>query len=90
MHPRESESNDDFEARVRSILEACAGLMQGIVSAPKPVIACVQGTATAAGCQLVSACDLAIADSAAHFCTPGVNVGASHHTPGGHRPQSQP
>ena len=81
LHPRESESNDDFEARVRSILEACAGLMQGIVSAPKPVIACVQGTATAAGCQLVSACDLAIADSAAHFCTPGVNVGAFCTTP---------
>ena len=81
LHPRETESSGDFEKRVRGILEACAGLMQGIVSAPKPVIACVQGTATAAGCQLVSACDLAIAASDAQFCTPGVNVGVFCTTP---------
>ena len=56
-------------------------MMQRIVHGPKAVIACVQGTATAAGCQLVSACDMAIASSDARFCTPGVNLGAFCTTP---------
>ncbi len=81
MHPMEGEDNGALRQRIAGILESCAALMQGIVTAPKPVIACVQGTATAAGCQLVSACDLAIAASDAHFCTPGVNVGAFCTTP---------
>lgn len=81
LQPKEAESPDEFQVRVRGILESCAALMQGIVAAPKPVIASVQGTATAAGCQLVSACDLAIAASDAQFCTPGVNVGAFCTTP---------
>jgi len=81
LHPREGEGSDELRARVQGILESCSTLMQGIVQAPKPVIACVQGTATAAGCQLVSACDLAIAASDAKFCTPGVNVGAFCTTP---------
>ena len=63
------------------VLEACAAMMQRIVHGPKAVIACVQGTATAAGCQLVSACDMAIASSDARFCTPGVNLGAFCTTP---------
>jgi enoyl-CoA hydratase/carnithine racemase len=63
------------------VLEACAAMMQRIVHGPKAVIACVQGTATAAGCQLVSACDMAIASSEARFCTPGVNLGAFCTTP---------
>ena len=81
MHPKEGEENAATRHRIVNILENCAALMQGIVQASKPVIACVQGTATAAGCQLVSACDLAIAASDAHFCTPGVNVGAFCTTP---------
>jgi enoyl-CoA hydratase/carnithine racemase len=81
MHPMKGEDNGALRQRIAGILESCAALMQGIVTAPKPVIACVQGTATAAGCQLVSACDLAIAASDAHFCTPGVNVGAFCTTP---------
>jgi enoyl-CoA hydratase/carnithine racemase len=56
-------------------------MMLAIVHSPKAVIACVQGTATAAGCQLVSACDLALASDEAHFCTPGVNIGTFCTTP---------
>jgi enoyl-CoA hydratase/carnithine racemase len=56
-------------------------LMQRIVSLPKPVIAQVQGVASAAGCQLVATCDLAIAGEAARFATPGVNIGLFCSTP---------
>lgn len=59
----------------------CARLMQSIVACPKPVIAAVQGTATAAGCQLVATCDLAIAAEGAKFATPGVNIGLFCSTP---------
>ena len=52
-----------------------ARMMQAITALPQPVIAKVQGTATAAGCQLVATCDLAIAASTAKFATPGVNIG---------------
>jgi len=55
--------------------------MQQIVRLPQPVIAAVQGVATAAGCQLVASCDLAVASSAAHFATPGVNIGLFCSTP---------
>ena len=55
--------------------------MTGIVNAQKPVVACVQGTASAAGCQLVATCDLAIASTDAKFCTPGVNIGVFCTTP---------
>jgi enoyl-CoA hydratase/carnithine racemase len=57
------------------IMTRCATLMQAIVALPKPVIAAVEGVATAAGCQLVAACDLAIAGEAARFALPGVNIG---------------
>ena len=57
------------------IMERCATLMQAIVAAPKPVIAAVEGVATAAGCQLVASCDLAIVGEAARFALPGVNIG---------------
>src|SRR5271155_2043862 len=53
----------------------CAALMQAIVALPKPVIAAVEGVATAAGCQLVASCDLAVAGSEARFALPGVNNG---------------
>jgi enoyl-CoA hydratase/carnithine racemase len=62
-------------------MQACARLMQSIVHCPKPVIAAVQGIATAAGCQLVATCDLAVASSAAKFATPGVNIGLFCSTP---------
>ena len=56
-------------------------MMMGIVHSPKAIIASVQGTATAAGCQLVSACDIALASEEAGFCTPGVNIGLFCTTP---------
>lgn len=60
---------------------ACATLMETIVRHPKPVIAEVAGVATAAGCQLVASCDLAIASTEATFATPGVNIGLFCSTP---------
>jgi len=62
-------------------MQRCAELMQAIVASPKPVIAAVQATATAAGCQLVATCDLAVAAETAEFCTPGVNIGLFCSTP---------
>src|SRR5439155_26510135 len=55
--------------------------MQAIVHLPQPVVAAVQGVATAAGCQLVASCDLAIASEAATFATPGVDIGLFCSTP---------
>jgi enoyl-CoA hydratase/carnithine racemase len=63
------------------IMDRCAALMQAIVRCPKPVIAAVEGVATAAGCQLVATCDLAVAGSNAKFATPGVNIGLFCSTP---------
>ena len=59
----------------------CSRLMQRIVNLPKPVIARVHGIATAAGCQLVASCDLAVAADTARFATPGVNIGLFCSTP---------
>ena len=56
-------------------------MMQRIVNLPQPVIAAVQGPASAAGCQLVATCDLAVASRAAEFATPGVNIGLFCSTP---------
>lgn len=78
---REKETMEQLETRIAAVLECCATMMLEIVHSPKAVIACVQGTATAAGCQLVSACDLAIAADSATFCTPGVNIGSFCTTP---------
>ncbi|GGI76607.1 enoyl-CoA hydratase [Shewanella gelidii] len=66
---------------VNTMLDTCAKLMLSLNQSPKPIIACVQGAATAAGCQLVSMCDLAIASQDAGFCTPGVNIGIFCSTP---------
>jgi enoyl-CoA hydratase/carnithine racemase len=60
---------------------ACAGVMQQIRGLPQPVIARVQGAAVAAGCQLVAACDLAVAAAGATFSTPGVRIGLFCTTP---------
>ena len=56
-------------------------MMQAVVNCPKPVIASVHATATAAGCQLVASCDLAVASTEARFATPGVNIGLFCSTP---------
>lgn len=63
------------------LLGECAGVMKRIVRLPKPVIAAVEGVATAAGCQLVASCDLAVAGDEARFATPGVNIGLFCSTP---------
>jgi len=55
--------------------ELCSTMMMSVVQLPQPVIACVQGPASAAGCQLVASCDLAVAAANATFATPGVNIG---------------
>jgi enoyl-CoA hydratase/carnithine racemase len=67
--------------RYEQVFERCAALMLAITHCSKPVIARVQGVATAAGCQLVATCDLAIAESGARFATPGVNIGLFCSTP---------
>ena len=72
---------DGGRAAYADVLGRCAAVMQAIVALPQPVIAAVQGTATAAGCQLVATCDLAVAASHAKFCTPGVNIGLFCSTP---------
>src|ERR1700729_154790 len=63
------------------IMNACSAMMQAVVQLPKPVVAAVQGVATAAGCQLVASCDLAVASEAATFATPGVDIGLFCSTP---------
>jgi len=72
---------DKGQAHYKEVMEKCADVMQAIVRSPKPVIAAVQGTATAAGCQLVASTDLAVAAEHAKFCTPGVNIGLFCSTP---------
>ena len=63
------------------LLAQCSTLMTSIVRLPKPVVARVHGIATAAGCQLVASCDMAIASENATFATPGVNIGLFCSTP---------
>ena len=65
----------------RRLFDQCSRLMTTIVRLPKPVIASVGGIATAAGCQLVASCDLAVASAQASFATPGVNIGLFCSTP---------
>ncbi len=65
----------------RQVFDVCTELMTKIQSIPQPVIAEVQGLATAAGCQLVATCDLAIASEEAAFATPGVRIGLFCTTP---------
>src|SRR3954452_2191553 len=63
------------------LFDVCTELMQTIQDVPQPVIAKVHGVATAAGCQLVAACDLVVAESGARFGTPGVKIGLFCSTP---------
>ena len=72
---------DRGRAYFTKVMAMCSGVMQAIVNCPKPVIAEVTGIATAAGCQLVASCDLAIAANTAQFSTPGVHIGLFCSTP---------
>jgi enoyl-CoA hydratase/carnithine racemase len=77
---RELRSNPE-RAAYQATFALCSQLMTSIVRLPKPVIARVHGVATAAGCQLVASCDLAVAADTARFATPGVNIGLFCSTP---------
>jgi enoyl-CoA hydratase/carnithine racemase len=72
---------DCGKAYFTRVMTMCCGVMQAIVHCPKPVIAEVTGVATAAGCQLVASCDLAVAADTAQFSTPGVHIGLFCSTP---------
>jgi enoyl-CoA hydratase/carnithine racemase len=72
---------DRGRAYFERIMALCSQAMQQIVTLPQPVIAAVHATATAAGCQLVASCDLAVASQTAKFATPGVNIGLFCSTP---------
>lgn len=69
------------EAYRRALFTRCSEVMVAITQLPQPVIAKVHGVATAAGCQLVASCDLAVAARSARFATPGVNIGLFCTTP---------
>ena len=75
------ENDDNGEVYFKNLFDYCSSLMQLIVNTPQPVIAEVDGVATAAGCQLVASCDLAIASHESRFATPGVNLGLFCSTP---------
>ena len=72
---------DNGKSYYSKIFKNCSLLMMNIVQNPKPVIAAIDGIATAAGCQLIASCDLAYASDRAKFATPGVNIGLFCSTP---------
>ena len=72
---------DRGRAYFQHIMSICSAMMQQIVALPQPVVAAVQGPASAAGCQLVATCDLAVAAAGANFTTPGVDIGLFCSTP---------
>jgi enoyl-CoA hydratase/carnithine racemase len=76
-----SEMTGRTEDEYRELFSACSTVMQGLRKLPQPVIARVQGMATAAGCQLVASCDLVVAASEAQFAAPGVKIGLFCTTP---------
>jgi len=78
---KEMRAHAGDEAWQRSLFDACGRMMLTITEVPQPVIARVHGIATAAGCQLVSMCDLAVAADTATFALPGVNIGVFCTTP---------
>ena len=77
-HRADADGGENF---FRQAMGECAAMMQQISALPQPVIAAVHGIATAAGCQLVATCDLAVAGADARFCTPGVSIGLFCSTP---------
>jgi enoyl-CoA hydratase/carnithine racemase len=72
---------DGGRGYARQLMDSCSAVMLAMLRLPQPVIAAVEGTATAAGCQLVATCDLAVASTVAKFCTPGVQIGLFCSTP---------
>src|SRR5262250_1696168 len=72
---------DGGRGYTRQVMERCSAVMLSLLRLPQPVIAAVEATATAAGCQLVATCDLAVASTSAKFCTPGVQIGLFCSTP---------
>jgi enoyl-CoA hydratase/carnithine racemase len=77
-HRNDADRGQAYDER---LMARCAAMMQSVNALPKPVIAAVEGVATAAGCQLVAACDLAVAGEDARFALPGVNIGLFCSTP---------
>ena len=75
------QDTDGGRAYVQDIMDRCSAMMQSIHRMPPPVVAAVEGVATAAGCQLIASCDLAIASQTARFATPGVHIGLFCTTP---------
>ena len=73
--------SDGGRAYTRKLMQDCSAMMLAIMHLPQPVIAAVEGIATAAGCQLVATCDLAVASATAKFSTPGVHIGLFCSTP---------
>jgi enoyl-CoA hydratase/carnithine racemase len=72
---------DGGRSYTRHIMQHCSAVMLALLRLPQPVIAAVEATATAAGCQLVATCDLAVSSTTAKFCTPGVHIGLFCSTP---------
>lgn len=77
-HRADADAGQGFFA---AAMAECAAVMQAVVGLPQPVVAAVQGVATAAGCQLAASCDLVVASEHAQFCTPGVEIGLFCSTP---------
>ena len=78
---KEMRTNADDSAWQQRLFDECSAMMVGLTRLPQPVIARVHGIATAAGCQLVSMCDLAVAADTSRFALPGVNIGVFCTTP---------
>lgn len=78
---REIQDQLDQKSALLELFQLCSNVMQQIVQLPQPVIARASGVATAAGCQLIASCDLAVASESARFATPGVNIGLFCSTP---------
>ena len=72
---------DSGRGYAKRLMDSCSAVMLSMLCLPQPVVAAVEGTVTAAGCQLVATCDLAIASTTAKFCTPGVHIGLFCSTP---------
>lgn len=75
------QADDHGEAAFATLFTLCARVMQKLTTLPQPVIASVQGIATAAGCQLAASCDMVVAADTARFGVNGVNIGLFCHTP---------
>ena len=73
--------SDGGRAYTRQLMQDCGAMMLAIMHLPQPMIAAVEGIATAAGCQLIATCDLAVASASAKFSTPGVHIGLFCSTP---------